>query len=67
MGKKAYAEVEALHEDRTMSDEQVRAYARNLIQGIETQQRREFFNTWLNKLNLGRVVARLEEQGKITA
>lgn len=67
MGKKAYEDVEALHEDRTMSDDQIRAYARNFVQGIEIQQRRDFFNTWLNKLNLGGVVARLEEQGKITA
>lgn len=67
MGKKAYEEVEPLHEDRTMSDEQITAYARNFVRGMELQNRREFYNGWLEKLNLGRVVARLEEQGKIAA
>lgn len=54
-------------EPRSLSDQQIQQYARNMMGKIQHDQKAEFFNGWLTKLNLGDTVARLETAGKISA
>lgn len=53
-------------QERGLSDDQIRAYARNMMRNIERDQAIAFHDTWLTKLNLDGVVAKLEAAGKIT-
>lgn len=48
-------------EKPSMSMDQIRAYARNMMRQIEHEQRVEFFDHWITRLGLDPVVTRLEE------